>query len=268
LCGSDGGPWLAIANRETHPRRISFGPAKRSNDCMSLIHIPLLIEIGIIGLLVLLLIGAVWLAKRDQKRSSTRINHIPPISGEISGRQIPSLLTPPELACFNTLHMVAGKEYHVMAKVSLSDIAVVKQGVDKTLMERVAKKGLRDVDFILCSKDNLAVVCAIELGEASGHRDFTLGDFLHELGILYFRLPVKTSYSMPEIRGMLEPILKERPPTPDEMVATVSMEAFRACKTCKSRMVLKRAKSGKYKGVLFWVCSRYPECKTIELFTR
>jgi hypothetical protein len=155
-----------------------------------------------------------------------------------------------------------------MAKVSLSDIAVVKQGVDKALLDRVSKKGVRDVDFILCSKDNLAVVCAIELGDASGHRDFTLGDFLHELGILYFRLPVKTSYSMPEIRGMLEPILKERPPTPDEMVATVSMEAYRACKTCKSRMVLKRAKSGKYKGVLFWVCGRYPECKTIELFTR
>jgi hypothetical protein len=233
---------------------------------MSPTHLSLLIEIGVIGLLVILLALVVWLAKR-KKGSSTR-DHIPPVSGEISGKQIPSLLTPPELACFNTLHMVAGKEYHVMAKVSLSDIAVVKQGVDKSLLDRVSKKGLRDVDFILCSKDTLAVACAIELGETSGHRDLTLGDFLHELGIPYFRLPVKTTYSMPEIRGMLEPFMKERAPTPDEMVATVSMEAFRACKNCKSRMVLKRAKSGKYKGVLFWVCSRYPECKTIELFTR
>jgi len=232
---------------------------------MSPTTVPLLIEIGIIVLLVLSLAVFIWLARRGRKSAA---GHMPPVSGEISGNQIPSLLTPPELACFNTLHVVAGKEYHVMAKVSLSDIAVVKQGVDKALLDRVSKKGVRDVDFILCSKDNLAVVCAIELGDASGHRDFTLGDFLHELGILYFRLPVKTSYSMPEIRGMLEPILKERPPTPDEMVATVSMEAFRACKTCKSRMVLKRAKSGKYKGVLFWVCGRYPECKTIELFTR
>jgi|GEM_PF-3070690 len=232
---------------------------------MSPTTVPLLIEIGIIGLLVLSLAVFIWLARRGRKSAA---GHMPPVSGEISGNQIPSLLTPPELACFNTLHLVAGKEYHVMAKVSLSDIAVVKQGVDKSMIERASKKGMRDVDFILCSKDNLAVVCAIELGEASGHRDFTLGDFLQELGILYFRLPMKTSYSMPEIRGMLEPILKERPPTPDEMVATVSMEAFRACKTCKSRMVLKRAKSGKYKGVLFWVCGRYPECKTIELFTR
>ena len=217
---------------------------------MSPTNIPLLIEIGVIGLLVVLLALAIWLARRE--KGSPKRDHIPPVSGEISGRQIPSLLTPPELACFNTLHMVAGKEYHVMAKVSLSDIAVVKQGVDKALMERVSKKGLRDVDFILCSKDTLSVACAIELGESSGHRDFTLGDFLHELGIPYF----------------LEPFMKERAPTPDEMVATVSMEAFRSCKTCKSRMVLKRAKSGKYKGVLFWVCSRYPECKTIELFTR
>ena len=199
---------------------------------------------------------------------SPNASRMPPVSGEIAGAQIPSLLTPPDLACFNTQHTVAGKESHVMAKGSLSDIAVVKQGVDKALLERATKKGLRDVDFVLCSKDTLAVACAIELGEASGQGDMTLGGFLRELGIPYFRLPIKTSYSVPEIRGMLEPFLKEKPPTPDEMVATLSMEAFRTCKQCRSRMALKRAKSGKYQGMLFWVCSRYPECKTIELFTR
>lgn len=234
---------------------------------MNPMHISLIMEGGVIGLVLVLVVIVIWLAKRDKKQSLEDLS-IPPISGELSGRQIPSLLTPPELACFNTLHEVAGKEFHVMAKVSLTDIAVVKQGVDKALLDRVAKRGLRDVDFVLCSKNTLAVACAIEIGDSSSKGNFTLGDFLQELGIPYFRLPVKTSYSLPEIRSILEPFLKEKPPTPDEMVATVSMEAYRACKTCKSRMVLKRAKSGKYKGVLFWVCGRYPECKTLELFTR
>ena len=237
---------------------------------------PTVIMILVEGLAIALTLAAlgaiVWMATRERRQAARGKEagkaSMPPVSGEIAGAQIPSLLTPPELACFNTLHTVAGKEYHVMAKVSLTDIAVVKQGVDKAMLERVAKKGLRDVDFILCSKDSLAVACAIELGESSRHGDLTLGDFLHELGIPYFRLPVKTSYSVPEIRGMLEPFLKEKPPTPDEMVATMSMEAYRACKQCKSRMALKRAKSGKYQGMLFWVCNRYPECKSIELFTR
>lgn len=187
---------------------------------------------------------------------------------EVSKNDIPSLLTVPELACFNTLDAVAGKDYYIMAKVSLSDIAVVKKGVDQSRLKKASKS---HIDFILCDRTTLAVICAIELEDAStaaAHKDTHSADLLQEVGIMVFRLPVKTNYSMPEIQQMLTPYLKGQSPSPDEMVATVSMEAFRSCKNCNSRMVLKRAKSGKYKGVLFWVCSQHPKCKTFELFIR
>jgi len=187
---------------------------------------------------------------------------------EVSQNDIPSLLTEPELACFNTLDTVAGKDYYIMAKVSLSDIAVVKKGVDQSRLKRASKS---HIDFILCDRTTLAVVCAVELediGAAAGSKDTRSADLLQEVGVKVFHLPVKTTYSMPEIQKILTPFLKGQSPSPDEMVATVSMEAFRSCKNCQSRMVLKRAKSGKYKGVLFWVCSRYPQCKTFELFIR
>lgn len=189
---------------------------------------------------------------------------------EVSKNDIPSLLTEPELACFNTLDSVAGKDYYIMAKVSLSDIAIVKKGVDQARLKKMAKQGKSHIDFILCDRVTLAVVCAIELEDASAasHKDTRSADLLQDVGVMVFHLPVKTSYSMPEIQQMLTPYLKGQSPSPDEMVATVSMEAFRSCKSCQSRMVLKRAKSGKYKGVLFWVCSRYPKCKTFELFIR
>ena len=187
---------------------------------------------------------------------------------EVSKNDIPSLLTVPELACFNTLDTVAGKDYYIMAKVSLSDIAVVKKGVDQSRLKKASKS---HIDFILCDRTTLAVICAIELEDANAgasHKDTRSADLLQEVGIMVFRLPVKTNYSMPEIQQMLTPYLKGQSPSPDEMVATVSMEAFRSCKNCNSRMVLKRAKSGKYKGVLFWVCSQHPKCKTFELFIR
>ncbi|MES0371457.1 MAG: DUF2726 domain-containing protein [Mariprofundaceae bacterium] len=191
---------------------------------------------------------------------------------EVSKNDIPSLLTEPELACFNTLDSVAGKDYYIMAKVSLSDIAIVKKGVDQARLKKMAKQGKSHIDFILCDRVTLAVVCAIELEDAStasgSHKDTRSADLLQDVGVMVFHLPVKTSYSMPEIQQMLTPYLKGQSPSPDEMVATVSMEAFRSCKKCNERMVLKRAKSGKYKGVLFWVCSRYPKCKTFELFIR
>lgn len=191
---------------------------------------------------------------------------------EVSKNDIPSLLTEPELACFNTLDSVAGKDYYIMAKVSLSDIAIVKKGVDQARLKKIAKQGKSHIDFILCDRVTLAVVCAIELEDASAasssHKDTRSADLLQDVGVMVFHLPVKTSYAMPEIQQMLTPYLKGQSPSPDEMVATVSMEAFRSCKSCQSRMVLKRAKSGKYKGVLFWVCNRYPKCKTFELFIR
>ncbi len=187
---------------------------------------------------------------------------------DVSKNEIPSLLTIPELACFNTLDAVAGKDYYIMAKVSLSDIAVVKKGVDQSRLKKAAKS---HIDFVLCDRVTLAVICAIELEDATAaasHKDNRSADLLQEVGVTVFRFPVKTTYSMPEIQQVLAPYLKGQSPSPDEMVATVSMEAFRSCKNCNSRMVLKRAKSGKYKGVLFWVCSQHPKCKTFELFIR
>ena len=215
--------------------------------------------------LVVILILAVLLFRRGN--DSTII----PVQS-ISKDDIPSLLTQPELACFNTLKTVAGNEFYIMAKVSLSDIAVVKKGVDQARLKKAAKRGKRHIDFILCNKETLAVVCAIELEDAataaSGKKESRSAALLEEVGVMVFHMPVKTSYSIPEMQQALTPYLKGKQPSPDEMVATVSMEAFRSCKTCKSRMVLKRAKSGKYKGVLFWVCSSYPKCKTFELFLR
>ncbi len=213
-----------------------------------------------LGMAILIIVVLTVLLMR-RKKSALPIQ-------EVSKSDIPSLLTVPELACFNTLDTVAGKDYYIMAKVSLSDIAVIKKGVDQSRLKKASKS---HIDFVLCDRTTLAVICAIELEDAStaaSNKDTRSADLLQEVGVMVFRLPVKTSYSMPEIQQMLTPYLKGQSPSPDEMVATVSMEAFRSCKNCNSRMVLKRAKSGKYKGVLFWVCSQHPKCKTFELFIR
>jgi hypothetical protein len=223
----------------------------------------MMLSLGIALVVILVLI--VLLLRR--RKDSTII----PVQS-ISKDDVPSLLTQPELACFNTLKTVAGNEFYIMAKVSLSDIAVVKKGVNQARLKKAAKQGKRHIDFILCNTETLAVICAIELENAataaSGKKESHSADLLEEVGVMVFHMPVKTSYSVPEMQQALTPYLKGHQPSPDEMVATVSMEAFRSCKACKARMVLKRAKSGKYKGVLFWVCSSYPKCKTFELFLR
>ncbi len=222
------------------------------------------IILGLGLLITIILLQTVLLSRRNKKQSLPESNGSIPVT--ISSAEIPSLLTEPELACFNRLYEVAGKEFHVMAKVALSDLAIVKRGVDRSLLEKVSRNH-HHIDFVLCTRENMSVSCAIELQDL-GSQDVGPGEVLQQVGIPVFKLPRKTSYSMPEIREILTPFLKEAPPSPEQMVATISMEAFRSCKKCQTRMILKRAKSGKYKGTLFWVCGKYPECRTIELFTR
>jgi len=222
------------------------------------------ILLGLGLLITVILVQTILLSRRNSNSKLPENNGSIPVA--VSSADIPSLLTEPELACFNKLYEVAGKEFHVMAKVALSDLAIVKRGVDRALLEKVSRNH-HHIDFVLCTRESMSVSCAIELQDL-GRKDIGLGDLLIQVGIPVFKLPRKTSYSMPEIRKILEPFLKEAPPSPDQMVATISMEAFRSCKQCQTRMVLKRAKSGKYKGTLFWVCGKYPECRTMELFTR
>ncbi len=222
------------------------------------------IILGLGLLIAIILVQSILIARRGKKQPLPTSNGSIPVP--VSSADIPPLLTEPELACFNKLYDVAGKEFHVMAKVALSDLAIVKRGVDHALLEKVARTH-HHIDFVLCTRENMAVVCAIELQDL-GNRDIGPSEILQQVGIPVFKLPRRTNYSMPEIRDILTPFLKEAPPSPEQMVATISMEAFRSCKKCQTRMVLKRAKSGKYKGTLFWVCGKYPECRTIELFTR
>jgi len=216
--------------------------------------------------LVVILFQAFMLVRKRNRKARDQAQ-------EVTELEVPNLLTEPELACFNALHEVAFKEFHVMAKVSLSDIAIVKRGLDHTALEKAAKEGHRHIDFVLCDREHLAVIVAIELDDAKAKaarakQQISISDLLEQVGISVFRLPVKTSYSIQEIRQLLTPYLKEKPPTPDEMVATLSMQAFRICKKCQTKMELKRVKSGKYKGMLFWVCGNYPECRSVDLFTR
>lgn len=39
------------------------------------------------------------------------------------------------------------------------------------------------------------------------------------------------------------------------------------CPACKSPMVIRMAKRGKFEGKQFWGCKRFPECKGVVPFT-
>jgi len=162
-----------------------------------------------------------------------------------------------EQACLKSLTAVVGDDYRVICKVPVAGL--VAGNIPQQHRGAIA-------DFILYDDSGEHAVATIWLHQPDNKRQTEQRRLVENSGIRVFQLQRKTSYSIMEIRSLLEPLLKKPLPSPDELVATISMEALRLCRRCQSRMHIRRAASGPQKGTLFWVCEKHPACRQIELY--
>ncbi len=82
-----------------------------------------------------------------------------------------ALFTPAERSFLGVLDLAAGKDFRVFGKVRVGDVLAPRLGQDRsahqTALNRINRKHF---DFILCRPDDLTVLCAIELNDASHQR--------------------------------------------------------------------------------------------------
>lgn len=80
----------------------------------------------------------------------------------------PALFTPAERSFLGVLDFAAGSDFRVFGKVRVGDVLAPRTGQDRsarrTALDRINRKHF---DFILCRPDDLKVLCAIELNDAS-----------------------------------------------------------------------------------------------------
>lgn len=213
-------------------------------------------------IVLIILVQVLRITRRDKARlrAQTTASEQPIADQPISSIQLNEV----EQACFQRLNEVAGREFNISNRVPLVQLLTGRtksRRINKTLSQQV-------IDFVLFRQNEKAAICAIQLQNPANSFLSSQRKMLEKAGIRVIQLPRKTSYSTVEIRKILRPFLNTPPPSPDEMTATITMEAYRTCKQCNTRMKLKKAKSGKHKGTLFWRCGKYPECRHIELFTK
>jgi len=166
-----------------------------------------------------------------------------------------------EQCCLQTLQQVAGAEFNIRSKVLLGDLI----NANSSGGQQVAPQ--QTLDFVLFSKKSNKPTCVVQLQSLSGNDESPMTRLLELSAITLYRLPRKSSYSISAMQKLLQPHLEKPTPSPDEMIATISMTAFRQCKHCHAPMELKRASGGAHKGMLFWVCKAYPECPGVELYS-
>ncbi len=125
------------------------------------------------------------------------------------------LLTAAERSFFAVLQQAVGEQYWVFPKVRVNDVIDVKAAGSewRTYLHKIDRK---HIDFLLCDRDTVRPVLAIELDDASHNRDDRKSrvQFLDaaftaaRLPLLH--IPAKRGYAVPEVRAKIAELVQLR----------------------------------------------------------
>ena len=128
-------------------------------------------------------------------------------------RRVESLLTAAERSFYDVLLRAVDSRLVIFAKVRLADLMWLPDGV----RDRQAHLGriiAKHADFVLCDRQTLAPVLAIELDDSSHsmrdrrNRDAFVDRALSAAGIPLLRVRASRSYQLPELARQLQEALQ------------------------------------------------------------
>ena len=122
-----------------------------------------------------------------------------------------NLFTPVERSFLELIEEAVGGRYRVLCRVKLTDIVAVRQSTDKKISKNsLARAGGRNLDFVLCSKQDMTPVMAIDLVHKNGkegyksQRDWFTSGSLDAARIPHVRIKVRSGYQVKDIRDCIE----------------------------------------------------------------
>lgn len=207
-----------------------------------------------------------------------------------------SLFTPSERSFLGVLDQTVGDQYRIFAKTRVADIVGVKSTSDRSAWSKAFNQiKAKHFDFVLCSKDTLEVIAAIELNDKSHQkkkrqdRDAFLAGVCQDISLPFFEISAQRSYSPTDLCEKLSAVLDpqeetqakasdgdkvaktdpcpvEPGPPEDETLPNSSGTTGGSapiCPKCEGKMVLRKYKKGAKAGQEFWGCSNFPKCRSI-----
>lgn len=182
------------------------------------------------------------------------------------------LFSPAERSFLGVLTQVIGETAEIFGKVRVADVVAPRKGLSRSDWQKAFNKiAGKHFDFLLCSNDDLSVICAIELDDSSHHlnnrqkRDEFLNGVCNAAGIPLIRVPAKMGYVITDVKQLIAPhFIKEFQNQDASNPSQQSVKIQKVCPQCASPMVIRVAKKGSNAGKPFWACSAFPKCRHIE----
>ena len=176
------------------------------------------------------------------------------------------LFSPAERSFLGVLKSILKNDVEVLGKVRVADILKPTKGLSRSDWQKAFNKiSSKHFDFVLCNKDDLSVICVIELNDKSHNakkrqeRDAFLEKACEAATLPLVQIPAKAGYSLDEIKKQLAPHV------PSLQLGQLEGKS-KDCPKCSSPMVVRIAQKGEHKDKHFWGCSTYPKCRYTELY--
>ena len=223
----------------------------------------------VIGLVIVAMIAIILIAK------SSKIQGMPP--AKYPYRKLDALFSPAERSFLGVLNQAVGDDVQIFGKVRVADIVTPNKGVSRSDWQKAFNKiSGKHFDFVLCARNDLSVLCAVELNDSSHNsekrkeRDAFLEDACQSAKVPLVQITARSTYNINEIRQSVAAHLPGNMPPesmqePEEAIIEFQpSHVVNACPKCSSKMVKKVARKGKNAGNAFWGCSAYPKCRHTE----
>jgi len=219
--------------------------------------------------LVIVVIFAIVIVKLSQKQGAKQT--------EYPYKKLDFLFSPAERSFLGVLKQAVGDDAQVFGKVRVADVIVPKKGMSRSDWQKAFNKiSGKHFDYLLCNKNDLSVLCAIELNDSSHNskkrkdRDKFLEGACQSANVPLIQVSAKATYTVNEIQHSIAAYLpgsQSQTSTQESMVSATEQQSHavdKICPKCSSKMVKKTAKKGKNIGNEFWACSAFPKCRHIE----
>lgn len=184
------------------------------------------------------------------------------------------LFTPAERNFLRALDRAVGNDARVFGKVRVADVLSVRNGLSSrsnwTAFARISGKHF---DYVLCDKEELIVLCVIELNDKSHERrdrrdrDELLRRACTEAGMPLIEVPAARNYDLQKLRAAIGPFIGNAPEAYAEgyvLKGYAKPESEITCGRCGAPMVERTRKNGPYEGTKFLGCSAYPRCNFVK----
>jgi len=226
-----------------------------------------------IGIVIIVVLGLFFVKIKNKSE---------PISPDYPYSKQAVLFTPAERSFLGVLNQAVGNEVQIFGKVRVADVLTPKKGMSRSDWWRAFNKiSAKHFDFILCDKQDLSIICAVELDDSSHNsknrkeRDVFLVGACNSSSIPLIQIPTQPSYNFREIRELFSRHIKEihtedvfhgksTGVLADEELPQPGGNVTKNCPKCSSKLVRRVAKKGKNIGQEFLACSSYPKCRHIE----